>query len=494
MRKSRRPQGFHVTGAPRVAIQGWRRSISQERLALTAALGDSSSSRAAWNQLVSETPVESLDHSILRHLPRVARNVGHAQGVHSVEKLQGSYRSNWVTLTAGTATFMKVAEKLEAHAIDYRVIKGFAVSLLEGGIGRRTFGDIDLVIGSQDFHQVEVLLTAHGYSKRLAAQGALSSVWDLPGSLPIDLHVAEEHSGSIGLVLKERPQSVTHLGTMVLVPPRELLITVALWHGKKASSRTDFLQATVDTALLLGGSNEKHLRTLINRFRLNQVVHQVRAEMLDSGLSVEKLPIFSVNQRALANAAERLRAPGAWRLRDAARRIRGRFRRQNCGHRPDFSLCSRVDALIYQLWIALGETRVMERVVCLLRGGLLPQEPDLQVGGPLAEHDFRVALRVSESGDYRVKIWLTSHSHQRNVSHSLFISGRYLASMAPGFTGPLEAETFFEHGAHEFSARPLSGCSNISSLRIELVPRGQWEPVFEKSWVRSDMTQGDQDA
>ncbi len=148
-------------------------------------------------------PVDDITWDALVHLARVQRSTGPLldavqSGAWPATSPQHTTLLDTQTLLLGQSlllerTLLRVSGDLTAHGVPHRVLKGTAVAHLDyAHPGQRSFGDIDLLIRSQDIERVAAVIdgrrtepSAHaGFDRRFGK----SSTYVLPPGHEIDVH------------------------------------------------------------------------------------------------------------------------------------------------------------------------------------------------------------------------------------------------------------------------------------------------------------------
>jgi hypothetical protein len=127
-----------------------------------SAVGKPAIALKAWNKLIQIWDVEEFDSISLRFLPAIYVNIGFLDG-NLNPKLLGKYRYNSVRNLQRLRSLKPIIAKFHDLSIDYRLVKGFAISLRMKTLGYRIMGDIDLVIRRDDLKNVLCILSDSGF-------------------------------------------------------------------------------------------------------------------------------------------------------------------------------------------------------------------------------------------------------------------------------------------------------------------------------------------
>jgi len=117
-----------------------------------------------WNQLLLMAQRHRVIPSLHHHLVRECPEAIPSKVSSSLEKLnQENTRSNLLL----TGELLKLIDLLEAHGIAAVPFKGPTLALWAyGDMGRREFGDLDILVKKQDVSAVRELLVSEGFSPR----------------------------------------------------------------------------------------------------------------------------------------------------------------------------------------------------------------------------------------------------------------------------------------------------------------------------------------
>ena len=227
----------------------------QHHLVVISAVGKPDIALKAWNKLIQLWDVEELDSISLRFLPAIYVNIGHLD-TNLNPKLSGKYRYNSVRNIERLRSLKPIIGQFDKSTIDYRLVKGFAISLRIKTLGYRTMGDIDIVIRRNDLENVLRIFSEFGFTDKFFIDCAKYNIsskkekYTLVNSrgTEIDLHVAENAFPSkiLKKMLQEKASEAYWEGIFIKIPSDESLISHSLLHGLQGSSVTDRWQTLVD--------------------------------------------------------------------------------------------------------------------------------------------------------------------------------------------------------------------------------------------------------
>jgi hypothetical protein len=227
----------------------------QHHLVVISAVGKPDIALKAWNKLIQLWDVEELDSISLRFLPAIYVNIGHLD-TELNPKLSGKYRYNSVRNIERLRSLKPVIGQFDKLTIDYRLVKGFAISLRIKTLGYRIMGDIDFVIRRNDLENVLRIFSEFDFTDKFFIDCEKYSISSKKekytlinnGGTEIDLHVAENAFPSkiLKKMLQEKPLEVYWEGILIKIPSDQSLISHSLLHGLQGTAVTDRWQTLVD--------------------------------------------------------------------------------------------------------------------------------------------------------------------------------------------------------------------------------------------------------
>ncbi len=412
-------------------------------MAVISAVGKPDIALKAWNKLIKIWDVEELDSISLRFLPAIYVNIGRSDNEFN-PKILGKYRYNSVKNIQRLRSLKPIITRFDNLSIDYRVIKGFAISLRMKTLGYRVMGDIDLVISCVDLENVLRTFSEFGYidkfytdcDKYTISKKTEKYTFINHSGTEIDLHVAENAFPSkvFKKMFQEKETRIDWEGIPIRIPSDQLLISHALLHGLQGSSVTDRWQTLVDVNTL------ESLRKSSKPWRFSSLSNRIaRAFDDDSKL------FSSANDHYFEFVFEaRSLTTYFW----INKLLSHRFRIKSLNTTRINHLFSDkrfpVRNLSYSTWYFLTARSLFEKIVCKALGGFLSQ-PKMAI---LPSRDYLPVQEVDKFSvlqnvfDYRFRIQ----------------SSRRISKLDIHF----ESEVFKEKNYEIFCNGQLVGASNNS--------------------------------
>ncbi len=430
---------------------------TEDVLALRAATSRPESALAAWKELMSSVDFDAINESTQRIMPSIFLNVRGQNDIPDVARMRGAFKYAWSRTTemlhSGRGLFLALNES----GIDYRILKGAAVQVVSNRLGARTMADIDMLIGANDVERMIEIMNAQGFRRSMhsecsghSSQSHYDAMDFNSDGCHIDVHVAQykEPSALLQLMLSVPALHVRAAGAQLPLPPPELLLLHAAFHGAQAAGPTDFVQSVVDV-LALGGMVDHE-----------QLVEQAR----QSG-TLEALLALNAATQTVDDVSLHIKVPVSAKIRARlqAQVLRGKalisesnsMSARIAERRPSKPLVSLIrdrfqgKTRLYLTWLRTGRFAVTERFVVRLTGGFLevPQHPWVSgttlvafgnslpgsiVGSTTAREalDWRFRVRFA-TPEAMIRVRLISTAFDRLDAY-LFCNGRGVARVIAG--------------------------------------------------------------
>lgn len=403
-------------------------------LTLIAALAKPPDARNAWNRLIELMTFENLPHTVIRAMPQIFLNVSSEHGVADRQRLKGVYRNSWSNNAMRFAASREFFDALHDHGVDYRVIKGGAISAHVGHWGLRRMGDIDVVIAPGDENVIAQILSRLGYWLRTeeekslvppASHSPIEGGWKNKSGALLDLHSVSGKPALFGALFREPGEIRTISGTSLRVPSPNLMFALALWHSKKSDSATDELQTLLDIGTMAHFISSSKARVFVVKsglmpeaIRLLTVLESSRAIALFEDLDWARRRLFD---RLLELKSSLRTALNVFRRILGAPVVIYRRRLTRDQQRKLFSERGWRSRL-YQLWLVGGAFSSVERFIHRYLGGFGSL---INNHGPLPERDFRVRLVAKKGEPSRLWVNVAFVSRSANpAERQLFVDGK----------------------------------------------------------------------
>lgn len=443
---------------------------------ITAAGVPGQRAREAWNSLVDEFTFDQLPDSVIRAMPQIYGNLHGMSDVLDLPRLRGVYRASWssnVMLFGATRT---VFADFNREGIDYRVIKGAAISALTGRWGRRTMGDVDVVIIEGHMAQALRVLRDRGFRPQVIdGEGSHKQPRKIQGSYVsqqwaiLDVHSPQGRPDLFAELFREPGQIKQLLDVPVHIPSSELLLAIAVWHGDRAAAGTDHVQTLLDMGFLTPHADLRNLRQTILRSDLLVSAQHFFGELESAGVmetrdwsnwSRTSLAEKTVGVRQRARSLSYGVANLAAIPRTVHHRKLTREQRRALRSRPHKG------ARLYALWSRVGQLGKLERFIHTRLGGF----GDFGItGGPIPERDFRATIPATRGVPGRLRIHFIFQGDEREQKfRALFIDGKAfglvpLPGNLPGTYEVTPDADFVEISARTWSS---SGTSQVDHAAI----------------------------
>lgn len=460
----------------------------EERLALLAAAASPQEARSSWNSLMSETPFEAINDNSQRIVPAIFSNLRHHDDIVERERLRGAFKYTWSKNTRVLRELIPVFEDFRVNTIAFRVIKGAAVQAVTERFGARYMGDVDLLILERDTEAVEKIFTASGFrrnSDRPCPEHpesiSPSSINFNKGQCHVDVHVAglKEPKPLLRQMMSQSGIRIRLATTWIEVPPPELLLLHAAFHGSRAAGPTDVMQAALDISLL---------RPKVDPHTLEDVARETKTLLelvdLDRQLGAIQIPGSGVDVSTGVLALARLDRLKSRlvEITTSVIPIINRMKRRKPGSKT-LSQIRRVfpgHAFSYRVWLLSGKFSVTERIAMGLWGGFLDKpktgvSPDHEIS-PFSTVDTSVVCSPVSPGalDWRFRIripresqtvWMEFQSPQFDrLDPTVYVNGIPVARFVAGDTSARRIRLRGFGSTPEISIRPSSlACANCFS-------------------------------
>jgi len=447
--------------------------VTTNSLIAVAALGELTRATAAWNSLLSEIPFEHLPNSAIRAMPQIYLNIKSSELIMERPRLRGVYRASWSNNAMRFAASQELFLAFNQHGINYRVIKGGAISALVGHWGLRRMGDLDVVVAPESEPKAAVLLRELSFTQQIP-EGTKSSSnakakfcegpWVNDLGAVLDFHSIKGRPKIFTDLFLESGQLISLTGTPLHIPSMEMTAALSIWHGKKATAATDTLQTMLDLGSVLQHQDLSRLKILLLRSGIlnagQDFFSQLEQLQLVPSDSVAKWQYKSPRERVMLSTA-RMRN-SQMKMRQVSRLPQTLWRRRLSSHQKSaLKRSASPQALMFRLWSSSGQLRPLERMIHKRFGGFGYFE---EQGGPIPERDFRVTIPAHRSQPARLKIHFTfKDSEHSRPFRALFINGiAHGLVPIPGNEGGTY-EVTPDHDFVEISARCYSN-ENLSDV------------------------------
>lgn len=370
-----------------------------------SAVGNPTIALKAWNKLIQIWDVEDLDAISLRFLPAIYVNIGRLNG-NLNPKLLGKYRYNSVKNIQRLRSLKPIITKFDNLSIDYRLVKGFAISLRMKTLGHRIMGDIDLVVKGDDLEKVLGIFSDFGFKDKFVVDCEKYTVSEKQekytlisdSDIEIDLHIVENAFPSTVFkkMFQEKEILIPWDGMFIKIPSDQQLISHSLLHGIQASSVTDRWQTLVDVNTL------ERVKMSNKPWQFSSLSYRIVKAFEDD---LKLLSRANVHHFDFAFEAKTLKIY-YWINKFLSHRITFRFPRRSGMFQLSRNRRLSIRSLLYSIWYSLAARAIFERFVCVVFGGFLNKPKKAIQSG----RDYLPAQEVEEFSmaqnifDYRYKV------------------------------------------------------------------------------------------
>ncbi len=472
----------------------------EHELALKSALLEPEEAESYWRELLSRTKFDELEGSTYRIVSAVYKNLEKFKTLPDYERLRGAYRFNWARNSKFLSAVLPIVRELESREANYRILKGSALNLLNGALGVRTMGDIDLLISIEELPLLTQLFEEYGFEKKYDTKCPNSPENVIDNELcfintdnvEVDLHLAEKSYPTklFQCMLNNPPQIYFFMGTPIKLPSYELALIHSAIHGNQSVSDSDQMQSLIDCSQLISFVNPKRLAKLNRKLDTDfavvdylETVYKIIGKTYPLSRMSQTLVVKKLSQIQFLLVNKFMKNSNTLML-IKSRRI---FPRELSLVKKNFSGKSS----LYFLWLKYGQLRPIERIVTKHFGGFMNSPTEAIASGnesrgfshqelawvnfsnfPIESNDWRFSIRGPEnSGPHTVQMFSAGFKEWNWV---VFVNGK-LAGTSP--RNPDGVYSIFLKNASEkfeISIRsPLHICKlcyrDLSDLRIYIL-------------------------
>lgn len=452
----------------------------QHRLAVISAVGNPTIALKAWNKLIQIWDVEELDSISLRFLPAIYVKIGRLDA-NLNPKLLGKYRYNTVQNMQRLRSLKPIISKFHTLSIDYRLVKGFAISLRMKTLGYRIMSDIDLVISADELKNVLCIFFEFGFKDKFLVDCENYTVSEKQekytlishDGVEIDLHIVQNAFPSrvFRKMFREKEIEVPWEGIFIKIPSDQLLISHSLLHGLQASSVTDRWQTLVDVNAIETVKNSKR------RWKFSSLSSRIVDAFEDD---FNLFGNTNVHHFDFAFEAKSLRFY-YWVNKVTSHRFTFQFPRISEVVQLSREKIFSIRNLMYLTWYFLATRAIFERFVCILFGGFLNRPTNVIQNGL----EYIPAQKVEEFSvfqntfDYRFRVKSASTTSKLDIhfdsdvfrtgNFEIFCNGKLVG--VSNKSGTVGASYFENARDYEISIRnPSHACErcfkSFENLRV----------------------------
>lgn len=472
----------------------------EHELALKSALLRPEEAEIHWRQLLSKTQFDELEGSTYRIVSAVYKNLEKFKTLPDYERLRGAYRFNWARNSKFLSAILPIVRELETRDANYRILKGSALNLLNGALGVRTMGDIDLLISVEELPLLIQLFEAHGFEKKYDTKCPNSPENVIDNELcfinhdnvEVDLHLAEKSYPTklFQSMLKTPPQIYFFMGIPMKLPSYELALIHTAIHGYQSVSDSDQMQSLIDCAQLISYVNSKKLAKLNRKMDTDFAV----VEYLETVYQIigSSYPLSRISQTIVAKKLSHfqfLLVNKFLKNSNTLMLIKSRriYPRELNYVKENFDGKS----FLYYLWLKFGQLRPLERIMINSFGGFMSAPTEVIKAGnnstgfksqelkwinfsncPVESNDWRFTIHVRENANPRI-IQMFSAAF-RDWNWVVFVNGKLAGTSPRNTEGVYSIHLKNPAGKLEISIRsPLHICKlcfhDLSDLRIHIL-------------------------
>jgi hypothetical protein len=409
-------------------------------------------------------------------MPQIYINIKALPGVEERARLRGVYRASWSTNVMMFAAARPVLMAFNDQGINYRIIKGAAISALAKNWGRRTMGDIDVVIAEDHLPNALSVLKAHRFfpqmidgessdSLKSRAQGPYLS----KSRGILDIHSPRGRPDLFGALFREAGQASALIDVPIGIPSSEIMLAISVWHGDSAAAGTDHIQTLLDLGFLIPRVDLRKVRQVVGRSSIINATECYFNELksfglMTSGEGIEWSRTSTLEKLASAREGVRLLHRRVSHVASLPRTVRRR--RLSKDQRRALRAHSGRGARLYEVWSRMGQLGKLEKFIHAHAGGF----GDFgNTGGPIPERDFRMTVPAIPGIPGRLQIHLHFEGASSEVMYrALFIDGKAfgrvpLPSLTSGTYEITPDREFVEVSARSWNS---TGTSRIKSAEI----------------------------
>lgn len=397
---------------------------------LIASIGKKERAIEAWECLTSSKEFGEIQDEYLRFLPRIYWNLRSLDNVRYFAQLRGVYKHSWSKNIVGLAQAQSLINGLQ----NYRILKGFGITLTTGNLGIRSMGDLDFLVSKKSHTRLIQNLKESGFSPifNIGCDGCIKTrwkddaqTWVNSDGMQIDVHVpGAKVPTKLFEHLIKAPSSTRYFRAIPFqIPSIEDLITHSIIHGLNGS-KIDLLQSCIDvyelTNLLSKGRNEDNWNAEVDIGEASKV-YKILKELAHENMAYPSTntPPVSLNRTSLNDFS----------LRHITSHLKNRTYRLRDLIKYGSTSPNIRNSFVYRLWVLTGRLRPLESRVLKHLGGFVKTNSSMYYP---VEFLGEVRLRVSELMVKEVVI-----SRRKNSQTSL---ARFLVFLNADLAGILEDE------------------------------------------------------
>ncbi|MCL4807646.1 MAG: nucleotidyltransferase family protein [Thermoanaerobaculia bacterium] len=254
--------------------RNWFSTPSRRGFLLQAALGPPDEARAAYAawRACGPASLSDLAPSERSFLPLLSpRVLALTDAEDERESIRSAFREAWARNLRLVTAAAPAVEALRAAGVPVVLLKGAALAFSRyASHGLRPMNDVDLLVPARAAAAARRVLGEAGYHPAVRhADGFLDSIHGLaflgPEGLEVDLHwhtLLERPSDAADAILFEDASPLSIPGLSALAPSPEGHLLLVAVHAQRWSA-VPHLVGFADTVVLLGGSRENRLVTMV---------------------------------------------------------------------------------------------------------------------------------------------------------------------------------------------------------------------------------------
>lgn len=434
---------------------------------LIASIGEQNRAKEAWECLTSSKKFGEIQDEYLRFLPRIYWNLRSLDNVRHFAQLRGVYKHSWSKNIVRLAQAQSLIKGLQ----NYRILKGFGITLTTGNPGIRSMGDLDILVSKKSHTKLIQNLKESGFAPifNMGCDVCIKArwidnaqTWINSEGMQIDVHVpgAKVPTKLFEHLIKAPSSTRYFRGIPFQVPSIEDLITHSIIHGLNGS-KIDLLQSCIDvyelTNLLSKRRSDLNSNIEVD-IGDSSVVYKILKELAHENMAYPytNTPLVSLNKTSLNDFS----------LRHVKSHLRNRTYRLRDLIKAGRTSPNIRNAFVYRVWVLSGRLRPLESRVLKRLGGFVKTNSSAHYS---VEFLGEVRLRVSDPEVKEVVI-----SRRKNSQTSLT---RFLVFLNADLVGILEDQDRviikLDHrlkqvSEHEISIRkPHRSCILCSGKMLE---------------------------
>jgi hypothetical protein len=454
----------------------------QLNLVVAATVAPDFEARSAWNELMSNLKFDELDPRVFNLLPGLYTKIGKMDGVLEANRLRGVYIYNASINLRREAQLRNLIRLLDKNEIDYRVLKGMAISLLSGNIGIRSMGDVDLLIHRRDFSkfmgvskEAQLRLLFDFECERKRDQKIDNKInFISQGNLEIDLHFSDTSFPNriLESMMNKKAHLVVRNGQQYKLPEPKLLVEHVSVHGIQQVGAVDKYRAYLDLSLLesISARSENESAPLLARKYINSISTKNHIQHQIKFTQYARKIFFLEKCRQV-------------------RRIRAKLRFRGTDLPSTYVSIKRHPSILYFIWIVSGRLQLVERTFSKFFQGflkvpseILPNSKNIPVGMNLKLEKSILNSFVSPF-EVRIKVKTMHEAPKHDIyfycdefktqDYEIFCNGQMLGKNIANDLGTLGVSVFTATKSLEISIRnPIHSClkcqGDFKSLTVRL--------------------------